>query len=440
MHIVMLAAENGGLPGGKAGGLGEVMREFPKALARAGHRVTVVSPGYGSLSQLPGARQTGSLAVDFCGRAETVSLHEVVVAGQPREVDYRVLEHPLFCTRGRGKIYLYDCQGPYETDAHKFALFSAAACELLSTMEPGDVDLVHCHDWHTGVFFVLREYAERYRALRDIRSVFTIHNLGLQGTRPLRGFPSSLESWFPGLSYDLDSIGDRQYPDCVNPMRAAVNLADFVNTVSPTYAEEILRSPDAETGHVSGEGLEEDLARRASEDCLTGILNGCDYAVTLPDPVKPRELREILYAHLDDWIDSRPEEALGYYHAGRRVRQLKRKNGSMAPLIVSIGRLCAQKLDLLRQPYGQDTVADELLKRLDRGTFILCGTGDPELEEFLTGLMCRHRNFLFLCGYTEELAETLLSVADLFIMPSQYEPCGISQMQAMRSSEAQVCS
>lgn len=433
MHIVMLATENGGLPGGKAGGLGEVMREFPKALARAGHQVTVVTPGYGSLSKLPGARLTRSLDVDFCGRKEAVSLYQVQVAGQAAGVDYQVLEHPVFSSRGAGKIYLYDCQGPFETDAHKFSLFSAAACELLLSAEPGGVDLVHCHDWHTGMYLILREYGQRYRALQDIRTVFTIHNLGLQGTRPLKGFPSALESWFPWLEYDPDRIGDRRYTDCVNPMRAAINLADFVNTVSPTYAEEILRSPDAEVGNVSGEGLEQDLARRASEGTLAGILNGCDYAVTLPDPARPRELRQHLEALLDGWVESRPDQALSYYHASRRVRQLKRKNGTLAPLVVSIGRLCAQKLDLLRQPYGDGTVADELLNRLEKGTFILCGTGDPRLEEFLTDLMCRHRNFLFLCGYTEELAETLLSIADLFIMPSQYEPCGISQMQALRA-------
>jgi starch synthase len=305
--------------------------------------------------------------------------------------------------------------------------------ELLAGGQLGSVDVIHCHDWHTGMFLVLREYAERFRALRDIRSVFTIHNLALQGTRPLRGFDYSLESWYPGLEYDVRRIADRDHPDCINPMRAAINLADFVNTVSPTYAEEILRPRDPETGHVSGEELEVDLQQLEARGRLAGILNGCDYSNDLPQPIETAGVWNLLERSLDRWVEDRPGDARIHYHARRRLEQLKGERLPPAPLVLSINRLCTQKLSLLMQCYQGATVADELLRRMKGGLFILAGTGDPVLQDFLTDLMCRHNNFLFLCGYSEELTEALHGVADMFLMPSEFEPCGISQLLAMRA-------
>ena len=146
MHVVMVAAENGALPQAKVGGIGDVIRDVPRALARAGHRVTVLTPGYQSLSQLPDSRLLLTLTVRFGGALETLSLHSVHRPDDPKQVQHLVLEHPLFAACGVGAIYCHDAFEPFATDACKFALFSLAVCHAVSTGALGEVDVLHLHD------------------------------------------------------------------------------------------------------------------------------------------------------------------------------------------------------------------------------------------------------------------------------------------------------
>lgn len=428
----MLAAENGGLPGGKVGGMGDVVRELPVALARRGHDVSVLTPAYGFLARLPGARKTGTLSVPFAGAKESCQRFEL-----PSGIDnleYHVLDHPRFAPGGDQRIYHDDGDAhPFATDATRFAFFSAAGAEFVRNLATAP-DVVHLHDWHTALYLLLRDFDPAYRELRAIRTVVTIHNLALQGIRPVAGTESSLQSWFPSLEVSEEIVGDPRYPCCVNPLAVAIRLADAVSTVSPGYAEEILLPDDERGGRRGGQGLEELLAARRREGALTGILNGCEY----PGPKLPkvgwRRLRQTLNGELMHWIAASRLVDAAAWLADKRLAALPSKRPPM--IATSVGRITEQKTALLRERLdGDSTAMDGVLSALEDGVLIMLGNGDPEYESFLQQAMARHANFVFLKGYSDRLAEALYSNGDLFLMPSSFEPCGISQMLAMRAGQ-----
>lgn len=431
--MLWLAAENGALPGGKVGGMGDVVRDLPPALVALGCRVRVMTPAYGRFQTLPGAVRRGRFAVPFAGGVERVDRY--VLPATAAGVELEVLDHPRFAPDGRGRIYSNDpSDRPFRTDASKFAFFSAAAASVVA----GDAetpDVVHAHDWHLGLYFALRALDARFARLKRIRSVLTIHNLALQGTRPLAGGDSSLETWFPQQGLGTALVADPRYADCVNPLATAIRAADRINTVSPSYAAEILEAPHPAAGLRGGEGLEGLLGEAAGQGRLVGILNGCEY----PEPRATQPgwdgLVATLRRELDVWI-ARSGAMPGAYHlAAKRIEQL----AGRAPrvLLTSIGRTVDQKLALMREPVpGHASALDAVLERLGAdGCFVLLGSGDPDYEAFLAEASVRHEHFVFMRGYSDALSESLYAQGDLFLMPSSYEPCGISQMLAMRAGQ-----
>lgn len=436
--VLMVAAENDALPGGKVGGIGDVVRDAPAALAERGCAVSVVTPAYGVFGALPGARLAERLSVGFGGATQSVDLYDVPGKQTVAGVQHWVLEHPQFSARGKGRIYCDDPPArPFATDAGNFALFCAAVAEGVVRGAFGRLDVVHLHDWHAAFFLILRRYHPAYQSLQAIRCAYTIHNLALQGVRPFSGDVSSLEAWYPGLDYDLEMLADRRWPDCVNPMAAGIRLADAVHAVSPAYAEEILR-PSAVAAHAyyGGEGLEGDLLAARAESRLFGILNGCEYPEeAAPVPGDWSELSTLLRGELLRWAGASATLASAHFLAHTRLREL----GATRPdvLLTSIGRLTRQKVGLLRQTTSAERPAlDELLETLGaRGLLVLLGSGDPEYEQFLTATAARFANVIFLRGYSDALAQALYANGDLFLMPSSFEPCGISQMLALRAGQ-----
>jgi len=428
----MLAAENGALPQGKVGGMGDVTRDLPRALAALGHPVTVVTPAYGRFAQLPGAKSLGALEVPFATATERVGWYRVKDEGG---VAHEVLDHPRFAPRGDGAIYHDDgADTPFFTDATKFAFFSAAAAALVAAL-PEPPAAVHLHDWHLGCYLALRGFDHRFGRLRAIRTVFTIHNLALQGTRPLSVTSSSLGAWYPWLRYRRAEVVDPVYADCFNPVATAVRLADMVNTVSPTYALEVQRPNDDERGFRGGEHLDHLLTRAQSERRLVGILNGCDYSAPAPRRSGWKALLELIRSELAGLMASESTLASAHYIADRRLDSF----GSKRPrtLLTSIGRVVDQKVRLFREPVASGTTAlERILDALaPEDHMIMLGSGDPEYERFFTQAATRHANFLFLRGYSDAIATALYATGDLFLMPSSFEPCGISQMLAMRAGQ-----
>ena len=436
MHIVMLAAENDALPGGKVGGIGDVMRDVPPALARLGHTVSVVMPSYGSFHQLEQAEKVTLMPVEFAGETEQIEIYRLQDTTQSN-VSFWLLEHPQFSICGVGKIYCNDAaDAPFASDATKFALFSLAASHLIVNNIVTQPDALHIHDWHAAFLAILRAYDKSLQQLQSIPLVYSIHNLAIQGIRPLSETDSSLDTWYPQLEYDIDQVNDPRWPTCVNPMAAGIKLSDAVHTVSPGYAQEILQASREEDSYYGGEGLEGELNNAAEQGKLTGILNGCDYTVALPDNSSWSQLNTAMQKQVNIWVAERDVLRTGDYLADQRL-QVWADRTEPRHLITSIGRLTEQKARLFT--YINDS-GETLLERLllslgHRGVFILLGSGDPIYEQFFARVAAIHTNFLFLNHYSENLAQQLYSSGHLFLMPSSFEPCGISQMLAMRAGQ-----
>ncbi len=443
MKILMAAAENDALPGGKVGGIGDVVRDIPVALANIGQQVDVVMPGYGHFSKLLGAQHITSLHLMFGGQEQTIEIFKVPAKNVTNRVTQWVIEHPLFAIGGEGSIYCDDPDNrPFASDATKFALFSVAVAKAIVSDVFGKIDVLHLHDWHTAMVSLLRAYDPEYQALQAIKTVYTIHNLALQGIRPLDGDESSLKAWFPHLAFDHNQINDPRYHHCFNPMRSGINLSDKVHAVSPTYAKEILLPSIVEQGYFGGEGLENDLRHAADSKRLHGILNGCEYPDTDDEQVSTslnlKDLMTLSENEVMKWLADKPLVDNAHLIALTRLKQLSLKKYKKAPLVLtSVGRITDQKVRLFQQVMQNgETALAQLLKTLgDDGVFILLGSGDKKLESFLSEVASTHTNFIFLKGYSEALSESMYSSGDLFLMPSSFEPCGISQMLAMRAGQ-----
>jgi starch synthase len=434
MHIAMIASENGALPGGKVGGIGDVIRDLPRELAARGHQVTVINPGYQFLSRLPEARLVNTLGVDFASNRERVAIYEVEPPGMQNGVRMLLLDHPMFGSAAEPAIYHHDPHEPFATDARTFALFCHALCHALVTEAVPRPDVLHLHDWHAAMVLVLRKSHPAYRSLQSLRCVFTIHNLSLQGIRPLSGSWSSPATWFPMLLLPRAAVVDPRYPDCINLMRAGIKLAERVHVVSPTYALEIQHPSDADHGLIRGEGLERDLRSASEEGRLRGILNGCEYLSGRTRPVAHRQFVDAASAVLEEWVDDKLWIKGALFKALHRLNGWTSRTRKPPVVVASVGRLTAQKVRLLALPDANGRPAlDVMLDQLDNGIMIILGSGDEHYERFLLDVMERHENFLFLNGFSESMADIVYRYCDLFLMPSSFEPCGISQMLAMRA-------
>lgn len=444
LHVLMVAAENDGIVNCKVGGIGDVIRDVPPALCAQGCRVSVVTPSYGYLHEAPGAEAAGTVSFRFGGRPESAVLYRVPGRLPSDGVTHYVMHHPAFVSynhqQDRYEIYCHDQpRRPFATDASKFACFCTAVAEAVRSNLFGPPDVVHLHDWHAAFFLILRKYAAKYTALRTLRTVFTIHNLALQGVRPLTGDSSSLEDWYPDLAFEVRApadLRDPRWPECVNPMAVGIRLADAVHTVSPSYAAEILQ-PSRPPHFSGGEGLEYDLQRAAAEQRLHGILNGCEYPARLPPRQTAPGLLSLLKRELSRWAARHPALGFADFIAFQRLDKLAAARKKPDFIAVSVSRIVEQKM-LLLQTRGGDgrSGLESILDALDgSGLYILLGSGDRALETFLTETAAARSNFIFLNGYSVPVADALYASGDLFLMPSSFEPCGISQMLAMRSGQ-----
>lgn len=439
-HVIMLAAENGAIPNAKVGGIADVIEAVPRQLNKKGVSVTVVIPSHGFLHQLPDSHFVQKFEFQFSGQTQVAELFEFRgiknncnqspndSAVYTRQL---IVDHPQIKGNSQNQLYLSDPpERPFAQDASRFACFSAACAALLEGDSLQQANVIHLHDWHVGYVAILKN-SGRYPVLAQTRTVLTIHNLAYQGIRPMYEDESAFDTWFPDTQFSHEAIRDPRWPWCVNPLAAAIRLCDAVHVVSPSYAEEIQHKQEPEIWPgADGCGLEGDLRVANEQHRLHGILNGCDYdAVTVNDTVASEQLDAAwvhLHSILSEQSDDNVHKILSHY-AGARPR----------PLATSVGRLTEQKVALFLQALENGTLAiDALLDELGNdGLFILLGSGDPELENVFNDVAARHENFLFLCTFSNQLADALYRSGDLFLMPSTFEPCGISQMLAMRAGQ-----
>ncbi len=386
----VLYASSEALPFVASGGLADVAGSLPQALRRRRVGCRVVLPLYGTIPQeLRDTMQfITSITVPVAWRRQYCGIFEARYGG----VIYYLLDNEYYFKRG--SIY-----GHYD-DGERFAFFARAVLEMLPYIgwKP---DIIHCNDWQTALTPVYFQtmYANR-DGYENIKTVFTIHNIQYQGRYSL----DILEDVF-GLSRDDGYLVE--YNGDINLMKGAIECAHKVTTVSPTYAEEIL---DPWFSY----GLDPILRERTFK--LQGILNGID--VGLYDP----ENDPMIFAPYS--AEKIEGKAVNKAHL---QSILNLEQNPQAPLIGMVTRLVAQKgLDLVR------AMLDELMQTTDAQIAVL-GSGDYEYEEFFRYIEGKYPGRAGVrIGFLPELAHKIYAGSDIFLMPSKTEPCGLSQMVALR--------
>lgn len=392
MKILFAASE--AAPFAKTGGLADVAGSLPPALAALGHDVRVVIPRYRCVDREQfKLRSLTSLYVPVGAWKERC---EILTGKTGARVKVYFVEKDRYFDRPG----LYGtAQSDYPDNAERFLFFSRAALELCSALDFSP-DIVHCNDWQTGFMplYLDRLYRSDAR-FRRTRSVFTVHNLGYQGM---------FWHWdmgLTGLGWEEFTPEGVEFHGKVNFMKAGLVAADLITTVSKTYSREIQTAEN-------GQGLEGVLAKRSKD--LFGVVNGIDYRFW--DPSHDRDL---------------PRTFSATRLAGKALcrEELKRTLGLApgdAPLVGMVTRLAAQK--------GLDIVAGALPAIMASGAQLaVLGTGDETYQKLLTEASRRYPDRMrILLQYDEKLAKQIYAGCDMFLMPSQYEPCGLSQMIALR--------
>jgi starch synthase len=426
-NFLFVSAENDAIPDCKAGGMGDVVRDVPREISRRGDKAHVVVPSYSRLHK-KGVFKT-NLEFSLRGVSYTAELYEVIPKKVFKDITHYVIHHPEIIEGGIAHIYHDDPTEPFYNDFVKFIIFCMATAEAIKIGAFGELDIVHMHDWHAAALLFIKRYHPNYQDLKKMRYVYSIHNLAIQGIRPFYNNYASVNNWFPEVPLDHKALMDPRYQDCINLMAVGIRLADAVHTVSPSYKEDVLL-PSRRPEFIGGESLENDLQKADNEGRLFGILNASNY-----DNIRVAE-KGLLYRNtvkaLFGWLQdtSKKYKADFLAHTGEKIMQYV---GNRPKFIVSsVARLTEQKFYfLMRSPEA----LEQMLARLEKveGIFMLLGTGDPDYEEFFREMSYKHKNFIFTNGQSEDLIDSMYLETDLYFMPSLFEPCGISQMLAMRN-------
>ena len=397
-RLSILFAASEATPFAKEGGLGDVVGALPKYLARMGHDVRVVIPRYHSVDRekyglrlLPGALVVpmGIIGYMYCG------VYEGRLPGS--DVPIYFLEHEqLF---GRAGLYQQDGQGYMDND-NRFVFLSKAALELCK-MLIFTPDVVHAHDWHTGIIPALMNTSYLHdRYVGDAASLLTLHNMQHQG------------EYYPGLMEVLDiawkhfTYLELEKDDKVNLLKGGICHATLLNTVSEEYSREIQTA-------AFGWGLEGVLQRRAAD--LSGILNGVDY---------------------EEW-DPATDKFIAANYSSRTVKKgkavCKRDLQTVmglpqrddVPLFGIVSRMVKQK--------GTDILAESIHRILEMDVqFVVIGNGEPWAHFYFGDIAALYpEKFACYIGYNEGLAHKVEAGADFFVMPSAFEPCGLNQMYSL---------
>lgn len=387
--VLFVAAE--GLPFIKTGGLADVIGSLPKELAKQGLDVRVVLPLYLKIAQ--NNHQDFTYVTSFDVRAGDIQSMANVYSQVVDGVTFYFIEHRDFFERET----LYG----YADDDLRFGFFQHATCRLMEALDFYP-DVLHTHDWHAAALpFLCRTFYSYKTEFRAIKQVFTIHNLAFQGIFNKQALWSAL-----GMDYGyyLDGTA-RFYDDCISFMKLGILYADKVTTVSETYAREILTAE-------YGENMQGVLELRRHD--LLGIVNGIDYDSWTPktDPYLPAKYSK---------------ENLSQKTANKLALQAQfgLPQDKDVLLVGIVSRLTWQKgFYLLTELLGQFLEA--------RVQFVVLGNGEQEVEQSFHYFASHYpAQFAFYRGYNEPLAHLIYAASDLFLMPSMFEPCGISQLIAM---------
>ena len=383
-------------PFAKTGGLGDVSGALPLALKQQGHDVRVILPKYRCVSQSKRSIQPLGLtvAVPIGLEVKHGELHE---GSLNRTVPvYFVDQGSYFDREG-----LYgDLDEDFTDNAERFIFFDRAVLEACKVLD-FQPDIIHCNDWQTGLIpcYLKTTFADD-PFFRGTRSIFSIHNLGFQGNFDEQYLRLAHLPW---KVFTLEGI---EFYGFFSFMKAGLIYGDMLNTVSKTYSKEILTPEN---------GFHMDGVLRQHQNKLSGILNGADY-----EEWDPRTDSNIKAQY-------GPKSLKGKLECKKSLaRKLSLKLEDQTPLLCMVTRLSSQKgIDLLIQSFVELMVQDAAL--------VILGSGEDRYESFFHEQNQDYPNrFRYINGFDEKLAHQILAGSDLLLMPSLYEPCGLTQMYALR--------
>ncbi|NMA82339.1 MAG: glycogen synthase GlgA [Epulopiscium sp.] len=389
MKILYATAESS--PFIKTGGLADVAGSLPFALKKQGHDVRVVMPLYSGISKTyrKDMKKVGEFYIDLGWRHQYVGVLSYIID----YVTYYFIDNEYYFKRGN--IY-----GEYD-DGERFIYFNKAIAVMLKTLD-FKVDIIHSNDWHTGLLpLYIQDFSGGDPFYKNMKTVHTIHNLKYQGV-----FPKWMLEDIAGLSMQYYNEGGVRFFDNMNMMKAGIVYSDATITVSKTYAEEIQYS-------YYGEMLEDVI--RGNRFKLQGIVNGIDY-----DLFNPETDRNLLVNYNINTLEKKAENKI----ALQKLYNLPINKD--VPVVAMVTRLVAMKgLDLVRH------ILHEMLQ--EDIQFVLLGTGDQEYEDLFYYFQTQYPNKVASRIYFNEKESHLIYAgADIFLMPSLAEPCGISQLISLR--------
>ncbi len=409
----ILVATSEAVPFAKTGGLADVTGALPLVLKEKGHDVRLVLPEYTMtkkwLANNPqfAVKRIDGIDVPIKG----ISIKCIVQELKYKNITVYLIKNDDYFLRDE----LYGTRsGDYEDNAERFIFFSRAVLKMLR-LKDWSPDVIHLNDWQTSTIpLFLKTVYKDDPFYSSIATILTIHNLGYQGVFN----PSELELFSGVDPQEIFTMDRIEFYGKINLLKAGIIYADIVNTVSPTYAQEIQTSE-------CGYGLDGVLKQRSHE--LYGIINGIDYDVWNPETDK-----EIPYHYNLDCLENKELNKLNlinYFHLETKkaaAMSLQPLPDEQIPLIGLVGRLAAQKgLDILAE------IFESLLSMDIR--LILLGSGEEKYHSLLQKIARKYRGKISVnFGYNEELAHRIYASADMFLMPSHYEPCGLGQLISLR--------
>lgn len=380
-------------PFAKTGGLADVAGSLPKALAKLGHDVRLIMPRY---KQIKNTEYMTDMPVEMDGHLETAIIKTSLLPVKGPEQHLKI---PVYFVDNY-KFFYRDGLYGHPDDGARFNFFTKAVLSALPKIN-FQPDVIHCNDWQSALLPLFMKYKyEDEPFYRDTATVFTIHNLQYQGR-----FPKEMLITLNLPEKKFFTPDQLEYWGNINYMKGGILYADLINTVSDKYSLEIQTAQ-------FGEGLDGLLRKRAQD--LYGILNGIDYHNFDP------ETDDRIHKNFSlDNLEGKKENK----YALQKEMGLPQRD---VPLISIISRLASQKgLDLLAN------VIDDLLQTDVQ--FVLLGSGEDKYQQFFSELKIRYRDKAAVhIGFDSNLAQRIYAASDIFLMPSRFEPCGLSQIISMR--------
>ncbi|MBP5283829.1 MAG: glycogen synthase GlgA [Treponema sp.] len=395
MKILMVSAEC--VPFAKTGGLADAVAALAGSLSNMGHDVKIVMPRYYKIDRRKLTPLEGPLGVPVGTGQEWTEVYNAPLPGYPKATVYFIDHEQCF---GRDGVYGTKFEPDFYDNPYRFSLLAHGAFQICNKLH-WFPDVVHAHDWSSGLVPVLLKHVCRQQsAFSKTASVFTIHNMGYQGVYGKDKYPDL------GIDWNLYYGAGFEHNGAINFMQAAISSADMITTVSPTYAGEI-QTPEG--------GFGMDGLLRVRSEVIRGIVNGVDTDVWNPskDTYIPAQ-----YSIKDMKGKLECKKAL--------QKEFGLPVDEKVPVIGMVGRLVSQKgiAEVFAPTYGSIYNICSTMNV----QFAIIGTGEKWCEDEINSLQAKLPNLRAKIGYSEKLSHLVEAGSDFFLMPSKYEPCGLNQM------------